>query len=74
MLRLPSTMTTAQKYEKVEKIMLLLNLKKCEYTLIGDPSASLKGVSGGEKRRLAFASEVNFNFNFNSICESIKRF
>lgn len=34
-----------------------LNLKKAEKTLIGEPGR-IKGLSGGEKRRLLFASEV----------------
>lgn len=38
--------------------MLKLNLKKCEDTLIGVPRLNIKGISGGERRRLAFASEV----------------
>lgn len=37
---------------------LKLNLKKCENTLIGAPNLGVKGISGGEMRRLAFASEV----------------
>lgn len=32
-------------------------MKKAEKTLIGDPGR-IKGLSGGEKRRLLFASEV----------------
>jgi ATP-binding cassette, subfamily G (WHITE), eye pigment precursor transporter len=36
-----------------------MNLKKCENQLIGTPGLpSIKGISGGEKRRLAFASEI----------------
>ena len=35
-----------------------LNLKKCEDTLIGSVVLGIKGISGGEKRRLAFASEI----------------
>ena len=35
-----------------------LNLKKCEDTLIGNELRNVKGISGGEKRRLAFATEV----------------
>ena len=35
-----------------------LNLMKCADTLIGNPIIDIKGISGGEKRRLAFASEV----------------
>ena len=35
-----------------------LNLKKCENTLIGAPDKNIKGISGGERRRLAFACEL----------------
>jgi hypothetical protein len=35
-----------------------LNLKKCENTMIGIPDKNIKGISGGEKRRLSFATEV----------------
>jgi ABC-type lipoprotein export system ATPase subunit len=33
-------------------------LKKCEDTLIGNVILGIKGISGGEKKRLAFASEI----------------
>jgi hypothetical protein len=36
-----------------------LNLKKCENTVIGEPDKGVKGISGGERRRLAFGCEVN---------------
>lgn len=39
-----------------------LNLKKCENTYIGDPERGFKGISNGEKRRLAVATEVNADF------------
>ena len=35
-----------------------LNLKKCENTMIGSALKNIKGISGGEKRRLAFGCEV----------------
>jgi ABC-type multidrug transport system ATPase subunit len=38
-----------------------LNLKKCQDTVIGVPSLNIKGISGGERRRLAFASEIITN-------------
>jgi hypothetical protein len=38
--------------------LLQLNLKKCENTYIGDAEKSVKGISTGEKRRLAVATEV----------------
>jgi ABC-type multidrug transport system ATPase subunit len=36
-------------------------LKKCENTIIGNPQLGIKGISGGEMRRLAFASEIITN-------------
>ena len=32
---------------------------KCKENLIGNPERGVKGISGGERRRLTFASEVN---------------
>ena len=36
-------------------------MKKCEDTLIGMAQLDIKGISGGERRRLAFASEIITN-------------
>jgi ABC-type multidrug transport system ATPase subunit len=41
--------------------LLKLNLKKCENTIIGMPEKGLKGISGGERRRLGFGSEALTN-------------
>jgi ATP-binding cassette, subfamily G (WHITE), eye pigment precursor transporter len=41
--------------------LIKLNLKKCEDTLIGLPAMGIKGISGGERRRLGFASEIITN-------------
>ena len=38
-----------------------LNLEKCQDTLIGNTKLGVKGISGGELRRLAFASEIITN-------------
>lgn len=46
-----------QKKSRKNKRPLQLNLTKCAHTLIGDPLRS-RGISGGERKRLAFASEV----------------
>lgn len=51
--------TPEQRKDRVEEIMEELNLKKCENTLIGVAAKNIKGISGGEKRRLAFGCEVN---------------
>lgn len=51
--------TDNEREERVEEIMSELNLKKCENTVIGIPEKDVKGISGGERRRLAFGCEVN---------------
>jgi ABC-type multidrug transport system ATPase subunit len=43
---------------RVDEVVLELGLKKCMNTLIGNPERGVKGISGGERKRLAFASEV----------------
>ncbi|XP_020625255.1 protein white-like [Orbicella faveolata] len=42
---------------RVEEVILQLGLTKCADTYIGIPGR-LRGISGGEKKRLSFASEV----------------
>jgi len=42
---------------KLLYFLFKLGLMKCAETLIGIPGR-LKGISGGEKKRLSFASEV----------------
>jgi len=37
-----------------------MGLNKCADVMIGIPG-KIKGISGGEKKRLAFASEVRFS-------------
>jgi ABC-type multidrug transport system ATPase subunit len=46
--------------ERVDSVIQELGLSKCADTLIGVPGR-LKGVSGGEMKRLAFACEVLTN-------------
>jgi ABC-type multidrug transport system ATPase subunit len=58
MLRMDSSTSYKDKLKRVEEVMLELNLKKCENTMIGSAEKHIKGISGGEKRRLAFACEV----------------
>ncbi|XP_065827732.1 protein white-like isoform X3 [Oscarella lobularis] len=42
---------------QVDDIMREMGLEKCKDTVIGIPG-KMKGISGGEKKRLAFASEI----------------
>lgn len=43
--------------KKVESIMQSVGLKQCEDSIIGIPG-QLKGISGGESKRLSFAAEL----------------
>jgi ABC-type multidrug transport system ATPase subunit len=47
-----------EKMNRVENVILELGLGKCANTVIGLPERDLKSISGGERKRLAFASEV----------------
>lgn len=49
-------MSTAQKHARAEEILLSLGLKSCSDNLVG--GELVKGISGGEKRRLSLAVEL----------------
>lgn len=49
-------MTTAQKNQRAEDVLLKLGLKDCADNLIG--SDLIKGISGGEKRRVSIAVQI----------------
>ncbi|XP_037932440.1 protein white-like [Teleopsis dalmanni] len=57
MVRMPGTLTYRQKVERVDQVIQDLSLGKCQNTIIGVPGR-VKGLSGGERKRLAFASEA----------------
>lgn len=61
MLRMNPKATKEERNERVEEVLQALNLEKCKETLIGDFKLRIKGISGGERRRLAFASEIITN-------------
>ena len=55
-LRLSKKTTAEEKAKKVANVIKLLNLEKCQNTIIGDDSK--KGISGGERKRCAMAMEI----------------
>lgn len=55
-LRLPSFMTKEQKHQRAEDVLFKLGLKDCADNLIG--SDLIKGISGGEKRRVTIAVQI----------------
>ncbi|XP_047741220.1 ABC transporter G family member 9-like [Hyalella azteca] len=55
-LRLPHAMSQAQKAAAVDAVIDLLGLQHCQHTIIGD--ASVRGLSGGERKRASIACEL----------------
>ncbi|RIB11361.1 P-loop containing nucleoside triphosphate hydrolase protein, partial [Gigaspora rosea] len=55
-LRLPREMSTSAKLEQVENVIQILNLSKCSNTIIGN--MRIRGISGGEKKRVSIANEL----------------
>ncbi|KAI1173426.1 P-loop containing nucleoside triphosphate hydrolase protein [Nemania sp. FL0916] len=55
-LRLPSWMDTREKHRRAEEVLLKMGLKDCADNLIG--SDLVKGISGGEKRRVSIAVQI----------------
>lgn len=52
-------MDAASRRRRVDEVIELLQLEKCRKTFIGDDANPyMKGISGGEKRRLAIAVEI----------------
>jgi ABC-type multidrug transport system ATPase subunit len=48
--------TTAQKIARAEEVLRMMGLKDCADNLVGN--RTLKGISGGEKRRLSLAIQM----------------
>lgn len=55
-LRLPSFMSAEEKTRRAEEVLMKMGLKDCANNLIG--SDMIKGISGGEKRRVSIAVQV----------------
>lgn len=54
-------LTYKERMSRVEEVIHELGLRKCADSTIGNPERGIKGISGGERKRLAFASEVLTN-------------
>ena len=59
MLRMEASASDSERLKRVDEILSVLNLKKCENNFIG--GIREKGISGGERRRLSFATELITN-------------
>ncbi|KAL0328502.1 UNVERIFIED_CONTAM: ABC transporter G family member 9 [Sesamum calycinum] len=59
LLRLPRTLTKAEKAEHAEAVIAQLGLSRCRHSIIGGPL--LRGVSGGERKRVSIGQEMLIN-------------
>lgn len=57
MLRMDRELNKKQRLQRVDDVLKELGLAECANSRIGDPTTG-KGISGGQSRRLSFASEV----------------
>ena len=57
-MRMDRKLSAKVKAARVEALITELGLTKCQSTLIGGQGSAVKGISGGEKKRLSFASEI----------------
>lgn len=55
-LRLPTHLTKQEKIRRAESVMLKMGLRDCADNLVG--SNLIKGISGGEKRRVTIAIQI----------------
>ncbi|CAH0395501.1 unnamed protein product [Bemisia tabaci] len=60
LVRMDPQIPYSQRMIRVEEVIKELTLSKCQHTVIGTPGR-IKGISGGEMKRLSFASEVLTN-------------
>ena len=56
MIKLPGTMSRKRKLARAEEVLKMLGLRDCADGMVG--GELLKGISGGEKRRLSLACEM----------------
>ncbi|XP_038592964.1 ATP-binding cassette sub-family G member 8 isoform X2 [Micropterus salmoides] len=61
-LRLPTHFTQAQKDQRVDDVIAELRLRQCAHTRVGNDY--VRGVSGGERRRVSIAVQLLWNPDF----------
>ncbi|TXG58095.1 hypothetical protein EZV62_015924 [Acer yangbiense] len=59
LLRLPKTLTKQQKEKKAIDVIYELGLERCQDTMIG--GSFVRGVSGGERKRVCIGNEIIIN-------------
>ncbi len=59
--RLPATMSDHAKLERVDDLMRALSITHIQHSIIGDPEAGQRGISGGERKRVSIGIELVAN-------------
>ncbi|XP_073298650.1 ABC transporter G family member 9 [Primulina huaijiensis] len=59
LLRLPRTLTKQEKVQQAEAVITQLGLSRCKDSIIGGPL--MRGVSGGERKRVSIGQELLIN-------------
>ncbi|XP_028776748.1 ABC transporter G family member 14-like [Neltuma alba] len=59
LLRLPNSLTNTEKMKHVERVIAELGLARCRNSIIG--GALVRGISGGEKKRVSIGQEMLIN-------------
>ncbi|KAJ0750908.1 putative ABC transporter, AAA+ ATPase domain, ABC-2 type transporter [Helianthus annuus] len=59
LLRLPNSLTSQQKIAKAEDVIVQLGLTRCKTSIVGGPA--LRGISGGERKRVSIGQEMLIN-------------
>ncbi|EOY25353.1 hypothetical protein QUC31_009237 [Theobroma cacao] len=59
LLRLPKSLSRDEKVQHVERVIAELGLTRCRNSIIGGPL--LRGISGGEKKRVSIGQEMLIN-------------
>ncbi|XP_044505225.1 ABC transporter G family member 14-like [Mangifera indica] len=59
LLRLPNSLSRNEKLQHVEQVITELGLTRCRNSMIGGPL--VRGISGGEKKRVSIAQEMLIN-------------
>lgn len=60
-LKLPASASEKERLDRVETVINALGLRKCADTRVGGVDVAAKGLSGGEKKRLAIGAELITN-------------
>ncbi len=58
MVRVKQEVAVADRLRRVDEVIDAVNLRKCAESLIGGPQAFIRGISGGERKRLSVATEL----------------